>query len=385
MHADFRRRVAAAAMALAVMGAPLLSSASAHGDPIGDLQSRANDIAAQISELQAQIETDSNAWEAARYRVSELQGQIQDSENKVKQAKADEEAKRKQLAAYAVNAYVSGGEGTDLTSMLDSEADKFDQREGYARSAVGDRQELIDQLQASQRVAADQIAKLHDDQAAAQAQQDQADAKRKSAQDAADRLQVIQSQLQGQLAELVRQKQEAEARAAQQRAYEQAQAQARAQQAQAQAQAQARPVPAPSTDYGSSGNGGSDSAPAVDIPTNGSVASIAIAAARTQLGVPYVWGGASPSSGFDCSGLVMWAYAQAGVSLPHYTGAQEGVGRVVPLSQIQPGDLVFYWNAGHVALYIGGGSVIHAPHTGDVVRYGSLYMGTPELVVRPYA
>ena len=80
---------------------------------------------------------------------------------------------------------------------------------------------------------------------------------------------------------------------------------------------------------------------------------------------------------------MMWSYAQAGVSLPRVTYAQESAGRVVPLSQIQPGDLVFYWNAGHVAMYVGGGSVIHAPHTGDVVRYGSLYMGPPELVVRP--
>ena len=109
---------------------------------------------------------------------------------------------------------------------------------------------------------------------------------------------------------------------------------------------------------------------------------VVIAFAERQLGDRYVLGGAGPTV-WDCSGLTMWAYAQAGVSLSHLTYSQEGEGRVVPLSQIQPGDLVFYWGGGHVALYVGGGSVIHAPHTGDVVRYGSLYMGTPELVVRP--
>lgn len=384
LYADLRRRLAVGALAVAIVAAPLLSSANAHGDPIGDLQARANDIAAQISQLQAQIEADSNAWEAARFRVSQLQTEIQASEAKVEQAKADEAAKRKQLAQYALNAYVSGGEGTDLSTMLDPDSDKLDQRRGYTLSAVGDRQELIDQLQASQRITADQISKLKTDQQAAQSEQDQADAKRRSAQAAAQRLEALRSQVQGELAELVRQKQEAEARAAQQRAYEQAQADARAQAARAQAQASAAPrVPAPATGSGSSGTGSSQ--PSVSIPTNGSVASIAIAAAQSQLGVPYVWGGASPGSGFDCSGLTMWAYAQAGISLPHYTVSQEQVGRVVPLSQIQPGDLVFYWGAGHVALYVGGGSVIHAPHTGDVVRYGSLYMGPPELVVRPYA
>lgn len=393
-HGEFRRRLAAVALMVALVGAPLVSSANAHGDPIGDLQQRANEVAAQISQLQAQIEADSNDWEAARYRVAQLQDQIKDSEAKVAQAKQDESAKRKQLSAYAVNAYVSGGEGPALTDMLNSQADKLEQRQGYARSAVGDRQELIDQLQASQQIAKDQITKLHDDQAAAEAEQAQADAKRQSAQDAANRLETVRSQVQGDLAELVRKKQEAEARAAQERAYQQAQADARAQaaqaqaaqaQAQAQAQARTRSVPAPSNTYSPSSAPSSESAPAVNIPSNGSVASIAIAAAQSQLGVPYVWGGASPGGGFDCSGLIMWAYGRAGVSLPHYTGAQEQVGRVVPLSQIQPGDLVFYWNGGHVALYIGGGSVIHAPHTGDVVRYGSLYMDSPELVVRPYA
>ena len=85
------------------------------------------------------------------------------------------------------------------------------------------------------------------------------------------------------------------------------------------------------------------------------------------LGVPYVWGGASPS-GFDCSGLVIYAYAQAGrPGLPHYTGSLLGIGTRVRESELAPGDLVFR-HAGHVGLYIGGGQMVHAPHTGDVVR-----------------
>ena len=93
--------------------------------------------------------------------------------------------------------------------------------------------------------------------------------------------------------------------------------------------------------------------------------------AMQYLGVPYVWGGASPS-GFDCSGLVMYVYAQVGVSLPHYTGAQWQMGVPVAESDLQPGDLVFFDGLGHVGIYIGGGEFIHAPHTGDVVRIDSL-------------
>src|SRR5207302_10474352 len=93
--------------------------------------------------------------------------------------------------------------------------------------------------------------------------------------------------------------------------------------------------------------------------------------AMRYLGVPYVWGGASPS-GFDCSGLTMYVYAQVGVSLPHSSYAQYGMGVAVPQSDLQPGDLVFFYGLGHVGIYIGGGQYIHAPHTGDVVKISTL-------------
>jgi cell wall-associated NlpC family hydrolase len=93
--------------------------------------------------------------------------------------------------------------------------------------------------------------------------------------------------------------------------------------------------------------------------------------AMHYLGVPYVWGGSSPS-GFDCSGFVMYVYAQMGVSLPHYTGAQWNVGVPVSRGDLQPGDLVFFDGLGHVGIYIGGNQFIHAPHTGTVVQVASL-------------
>jgi cell wall-associated NlpC family hydrolase len=93
--------------------------------------------------------------------------------------------------------------------------------------------------------------------------------------------------------------------------------------------------------------------------------------AMQYLGVPYVWGGASPS-GFDCSGFTMYVYAKVGVSLPHNAAMQFGVGVPVSMSQLQPGDLVFFHGLGHMGMYVGGGNFIHAPHTGDVVKISSL-------------
>src|ERR671931_471597 len=104
--------------------------------------------------------------------------------------------------------------------------------------------------------------------------------------------------------------------------------------------------------------------------THGGVVGIAL----QYLGVPYRWGGASPS-GFDCSGFVMYVFAKVGVYLPHSSYMQFHMGRYVPRSELQPGDVVFFNGASHEGIYIGGGQFVHAPHTGDVVKISSLYEG----------
>jgi len=110
-------------------------------------------------------------------------------------------------------------------------------------------------------------------------------------------------------------------------------------------------------------------------------AAAAIAAAYSKIGSPYVWAAAGPGA-FDCSGLTMWAWAQAGVGLAHYTGAQWAMSRHISIAEAQPGDLVFNWAPGaggdpsHVGLYIGGGAMIHAPSAGNYVRVDSIYWWT---------
>ncbi|HEX2902533.1 MAG TPA: C40 family peptidase [Jatrophihabitans sp.] len=103
-------------------------------------------------------------------------------------------------------------------------------------------------------------------------------------------------------------------------------------------------------------------------PVVGKGAAAAIAEAKAQLGKPYVWGAAGPDS-FDCSGLTMYAWAAAGVSLPHNAAAQQGMGTPVSQANLQPGDLVFFGSpAYHVGMYLGDGLMIHAPTSGDVVK-----------------
>ncbi len=94
-------------------------------------------------------------------------------------------------------------------------------------------------------------------------------------------------------------------------------------------------------------------------------------AALRQRGAHYSWGGASPA-GFDCSGLVMWAYHRAGMRLPHSSYAMIRLGHAVPRRSIQPGDLIFSEGGGHVGIYIGHGMVVHSPRPGEVVSVASL-------------
>lgn len=118
----------------------------------------------------------------------------------------------------------------------------------------------------------------------------------------------------------------------------------------------------------------------------------AAAIAERYLGVPYLWGGASPSQGFDCSGLTMFVYAQLGIHLAHYTGAQYNEGTPIAPTDLQPGDLVFFEPSSrgpqHEGIYLGGNQFIQAPHTGDNVKVSSLaepaYALTYAGAVRPY-
>jgi cell wall-associated NlpC family hydrolase len=122
-------------------------------------------------------------------------------------------------------------------------------------------------------------------------------------------------------------------------------------------------------------------APAVTPPTVGGGHPEAASIALQYVGIKYLWGGGSPDTGFDCSGLVMYVFAQLGVQLPHFAAGQYGYGTPVARDQLQPGDLVFFDGLSHVGIYIGNGQMVHAPHTGTVVsispisEFGGSYVG----------
>lgn len=117
---------------------------------------------------------------------------------------------------------------------------------------------------------------------------------------------------------------------------------------------------------------------ATSLPAVSGTTSSVVNEATKYLGVKYVWGGSSPTGGFDCSGLTQYVYKKYGVEIPHSAAAQSKMGTAVTKGQLAPGDLVFFAKNGrvhHVGIFIGNGKFLHAPHTGDVVKVSSLEQG----------
>jgi len=352
------RRAAAGALLL-TLSAAALAPLTAGADEIADKKAQAAAIAAKVDELNSQIEGFVEAANGARYELEQVNAKIASAETRLAAAQAEQTERRSELRAFAIDAYVRGDDGNvadlaDATSPTNQDAAR-----AYLTAAASDRHQAIDKLRSAEEDVQQSLGELQGAQAEAEAKKAQIDAKTNAAQGALAEQERVQAKVEGELSALVAQAQAARA-AEQQRA-----AQARQQQQAAQSRPPSATAP---------------KAPAGPAPgASGDVGAV-LAEARAQLGKPYVWGGSGPDV-FDCSGFTAWAWRVAGVYLPHYTGAQYAQTRHISLDELQPGDLVFYGSGlGHVALYLGGGTIIHAPNSRSVVRYDSLYYWNTSMV-----
>jgi cell wall-associated NlpC family hydrolase len=278
---------------------------------------------------------------------------------------------------YAVVAYVYGDIPAETDATLAPMSGAVDPKNGYLRAGTDNRRALIETLHASEAKVKSQIAQLEQAKATASAKADDLNNKQHAAQIAVDEQQALKNQVDSELNALIQQAERQRADA------ERAAAQAAQQQA---AQQQQNGNPSPPASQPPVTN---PSIPVRPIPPGPipppSVdgAAKAIAYAKAQLGKPYQWGAAGPDT-FDCSGLTMMAWREGGINLLHYTGSQYAKTRPIPLSAVQPGDLVFYNDFDHVALYIGKGKIIQAPHTGATVEIQDMYFwNTTMAATRP--
>ncbi|HEX6679234.1 MAG TPA: NlpC/P60 family protein [Gaiellaceae bacterium] len=348
-----------------------LAAGPAVGDPsIASKQAEAQSVMGQVHQLDASLEHAIEAYNFATVKLNKVRADLKANHAQLQIAKQSLGRAQAALAARLVSLYRSDGQNDSLSVLLGaSSLDDLVNRYNTAnRISTQDTHVLSEVTRFDKQVKAQEERLKHARAEAASLVQERA-AERASIQGQLASRRALLSSIQGEIAHLKAQEAARQAELRRELANRVA-----AQQQQAPAQAISSTV-SPIGDSG--GNAGASPVGPAPPPTHSSV----VAIAEHYLGVPYRWGGASPS-GFDCSGLVMYVYAQVGVSLPHSSYSQYGMGSPVSRGDLQPGDLVFFDGLGHVGIYVGGNSFIHAPHTGDVVKissisgwYASTYVG----------
>jgi peptidoglycan DL-endopeptidase CwlO len=341
------------ALVLAVVGA-LLAPMAATADPIGDKQAEAAQLEAQISTNAEKLSTLNEQINSAQNQLAEANAAIKAADDLVAAAQAKTKELRSEVARRAAAVYTQSG-STDGVEQLDAaNAQDLSTKQKYSSLAAQRDNQIVNQLARAKEQLA--VRKADAEQARQTAQQ-QADAiqaqKDKLAAGQAD-LVKLQSKVTGELAALV------------QKAEEERQAR---EAAAARAQYSLLVQNAPADTGGGGGGGGGPSA--TPPPASGSVGAV-LAYAYAQLGKPYCYAGVGPGC-YDCSGLTMMAWAQAGVTMSHGSYDQMASFPSVSMDQLQPGDLVF-WD-GHVGIYVGDGSVLHAPHSGTDVQITPIWPG----------
>ncbi len=360
------RHVSVLALCAVGIGVGLVTPAQA--DKISDTKAEANRVWEQIQSDGERLEQTVERYNGARYRLSLTIERIQQNETRLASARVNLTKARHALNITIINAY-KNPQPDPLEAALSARnfgqvLDQFallDRAQSYNAGLLTDIRDYRKDVDQSQRVL---------------------NRERNARRDAVAELTSLKSQITASIAAektryggLRAKVRRSDRRAPRGRARRVAPARPSAH---AGSRRRPRRRRSPSNDIGGVSQAGASVGAAdadgasVAIPAPSTVGESAANIALGQLGTPYVWGGGAPG-GFDCSGLVSWAYGQAGQGgLPHFTGALWNSGTHVAQSDLAPGDLVFFHGLNHVGLYIGGGSFVHAPHTGDVVKISSL-------------
>ena len=335
-----------------LLGTLLLAFAvtsSASASPISSKKAQLRQVQAKLQTVYHQVDMAVEKYNEANSQLSSVQSQIKQNEHLLKVAEYNLDVANKQLSARALDIYktrdVSVVDVLFAANSFDDLVTQLDMMERLGNSDV----DTVHSIAAYREEIKNRRVKLDADKKSATKLVATAAENKAQVQSLENKLEGMTAGLKSQISQL-----EAQAAAA----------------AKAAAQAAAAQTGGGSSDTGGSTGGGGGTV----VDPGGSGHSAVVAIAQRYLGVPYVYGGASPS-GFDCSGLAMYCYAQIGIGLSHGATDQQHSSTPVPLNALQPGDLVFFGNASysyHVGIYVGGGSMINAPHTGSVVSYGSI-------------
>ena len=334
-----KRRIAVLSLLLGTLLLSFALSTQASASPVADKKTRLREVQAKLQGVYHEADLAVEKYNQATSQLTTVQQQIKENQHLLKVAEYNLDVANTQLQSRAESIYKTRDVGiVDVLFASNSFDDLVTQLNLMERLSNSD-VDTVRSIAAYQQDIKDRRVKLDADKKAAAKLVTERAAQKSKVLAVQGRLEQMTAGIKNDIQRL--QEQQAAA-------------------AEAAAQAAA----------GGASNGGGGSVP----DPGGSGNSAVVAIAQRYLGVPYVYGGASPS-GFDCSGLTMYCYAQVGVGLSHGATDQQHASTPVPISALQPGDLVFFGNASysyHVGIYVGGGSMINAPHTGAVVSYGSI-------------
>lgn len=313
-----------------------VATQAAFASPVDDKRRKAAQIAAQIETNGDKISAMAESYNYTRIQLDNLRSSVAGAQSQLESAEIQNTEVRARVQKRALTMYSASNETDDLPVARVNEKRK----DQYADIATGNDTSTIRQLQVTKETVSERKAELEKQLASISDQEKKLVDQKRALESANAAQQALLNQTKGEIATLIAQQQAARARVA----------------------ATTATTPRKSS-------GASNQSLPTNLPAPSPKAAIAIEFARQQLGKPYRYAAVGPNS-YDCSGLTMKAYAAAGLSMPHYSGAQYAMFPKVPESMLQPGDLVFRGPGGsqHVGLYIGNGLMIHAPQTGDVVK-----------------
>ena len=371
------------ALATAALTSVALLSQSANAAPEADDKPSLEEVEKKVDDLYRQAESATDKYNAAKEKTAKQRKHVDTLLDDVAERTQKLNEAREELGSFASAQYRTGAAAPDTATFLlaDTPQDYFDQTQlmdrmtGRQKVAVDDYVTQQSETMKKRQEATESLETLTDSQDGLRTAK--ATVQRKLAA-ARELMSKLTAEEKARLAAIEKEKRAEAARKADELARQQA-AQQKARDEAAQQQDSG------SSSSGSSGSGSSTSTPPAD-SSYATKADKALAFARAQIGKPYVWGAVGPGS-YDCSGLTQAAWKAAGVTLPRTTYDQVNAGTTVPLSQAQPGDLIFFYDdVTHVGIYIGNGMMIHAPKPGTYVREESIfYDGESAIhsVVRP--
>jgi len=315
-------------------------------DAIGDKRAEASRLQDAIDAQGERLSILVERYDEARLDVDRVTSAALDARRRLDAASHEASGVKQAVQARALRLYETSGMTMPLGALVTADAHEAAVRSAYMAAVAAKNDAQLHDLRRATEDLTLERARLDADMASAKAIQQRLDRERNAVAAAMAAQKATLAKVQGELAQLVA-----------------------AEQARRRAEAAARARAAMSHRFGRSSRG----LPMANVPAPNARAGTAVEVAKAQLGKPYEWGASGPNS-YDCSGLTMYSWGKAGVSLPHSAAAQYNSLPHVSVDALAPGDLVFYGHSiHHVGIYIGGGQMINAPQTGETVRVDSIY------------